>query len=179
MYKEGRSLVIGLILILLGFLFLANNLNWVEFSWGTWWPYLVILAGFLFWVQWIFNRENYGVLMPGTTLLIYGLLFVYCVNNGWSNMEYLWPVFILGPGLGFFAMYLLGTREGRLLTTSLILIGLSLVFFIGWDRSELFWPIILIIIGIILLFKARKRASFSTPHVSNAGVNDANDLPEK
>ncbi len=176
MRGENRSLVTGLLLILLGFLFLANNLNWLDVRWDNLWPYLVIFAGLLFWGQWVLNRTNPGVLMPGTILLTYGLLFLYCTRNGWNNMDLLWPVFLLGPGLGFFAMYVLGSRDKGLLVPGSILVGLSLIFFIGWERTDLLWPIILIMIGIILLLKARSSSEIKSHRISDAGIDESNEV---
>lgn len=155
MESHHRSFVAGILLIIVGFLFLANNLGWFYFSWETFWPYFLILAGVLFWLQWAFNRENYGVLMPGTICLVYGALFLYSAHFGWNRMGELWPVFILGPGLGFYAMYFLGRKDSGLVTTGTILTGIALVFLLVQNRGDFLWPLLLIAVGLGLLLKAR------------------------
>ncbi len=158
MNKETKSLIWGIILILIGFLFLGNNLNWFRVEWRDMWPLVMIIGGILFWMGWIVNRKEYGLLMPGTILLAYGLLFQYCVFNGWYWMDELWPVFLLGPGLGFFFMYIFGHREAGLLVPGSILTGLAVLFWIGQDMWRFFWPLLLIGIGVYLLLKpGRKR----------------------
>ncbi len=172
MGKEGKSLVWGILLIVIGVLFLGRNLNWFYFDWEMAWPLLLITGGVLFWIRWLFSRSDYGLMMPGTILLSYGLLFEYCIYYGWYNMDSLWPVFLLGPGLGLLFMYLLGPRENGTLIGGSILSGLAVLFLLGADSFRLFWPLLLIIFGIILLFKSRNSAH------PTSGSQDKNDMSE-
>ncbi|MBN2365627.1 MAG: hypothetical protein EH225_06510 [Calditrichaeota bacterium] len=156
MQRETKSLVWGIILILIGFLFLGHNLDWFNFDWNELWPLVMIAGGLFFWIGWLSNRREFGLLMPGTILMVYGLMFQYSALHGWYYMDELWPGFLLGPGLGFFFMYLLGNREKGLLITACILIALSVIFWIG-EGFRYFWPVLFIAIGIYLLFKSRSR----------------------
>ncbi len=156
MRSETRSLIWGFLLILLGVLFLGNNLAWFNLDWENLWPLVMILGGILFWIGWIGNRKEVGLLMPGTILTTYGLLFLYCSQDGWYQMDRLWPVFLLGPGLGFFFMYLLGSRERGLLIPASILTVLAILFWAGENVFHFFWPILLIGVGIYLLFFRRR-----------------------
>lgn len=156
MQRETKSLIWGIILIVIGFLFLGHNLDWFYLEWGNLWPLFLIAGGVLFWSGWMMNRHEYGLLMPGTVLLTYGLMFFYCTTNGWEWMEQLWPVFLLGPGLGFFFMYLLGNQEKGLLIPASILTVLALLFWSGHDVFRFFWPIALIVVGVFLLINTRK-----------------------
>jgi hypothetical protein len=165
-----KSLLIGIILIALGALILADNLNLItiywEDAWDFWylWPWLLIIGGVLFWLGWFKNRDEIGLLMPGTILLIYGLLFWYNIQYGWWHMgaHNLWAFFLIGPGLGFLMMYLLGKKERGLLVPAGILIGLGIIFLSGWSNLSLLWPIILIVVGIRLLLKYREKQKEST-----------------
>jgi hypothetical protein len=160
MRGESRSLVWGIILIIIGIIFLGNNLHWFTLDWEEIWPLFMICGGLLFWISWIANRRDTGLLMPGTILITYGLLFEFCALHGWYWMDDLWPVFILGVGLGFFSIYLFGQRDKGNLVAGLILTGISLVFFAGINGFRLFWPLVLILIGIFLLIKyTRNRPS--------------------
>ncbi len=164
MQKDTRSLIWGVMLIIIGFVFLGSNLDWFSFDWGDLWPSVLILGGLFFWFGWLFNRKEFGLLMPGSILLVYGIMFQYSALYGWYRMDELWPGFLLGPGVGFVFMYLLGNREKGLLVPAFILIGLAGIFWIGDDAFHYFWPLLLIGIGIYLLFKNRLRQTGkSTP----------------
>ena len=99
------DMVIGVGLVILGILFLSENFGYIAFDFQHVWPVFVLLAGVGFWVGYFQDRKNYGLLMPGSILIVYGFLFLYCSIEGWYLMSYWWPVFILGPGIGFFMMY--------------------------------------------------------------------------
>jgi hypothetical protein len=157
MQRETRSLIWGIILIAIGFIFLGNNLGWFYLEWENIWPLIIIGGGVLFWIGWLANRKEFGLLMPGTILLVYGLMFEYSTINGWYYMDDLWPGFLLGPGLGFFFMYLLGNRERGLLIPAFILIVLAILFWMGNESYRFVWPVLLIVIGVYLLIKNRFR----------------------
>jgi hypothetical protein len=164
-FMNSRSFIVGIILIAVGALLIADNLGWIwirwEDFWEFWylWPWLMIIGGALFWIGWFKNRQEIGLLMPGTILLVYGLLFWYNVQYGWWHMgaSNLWAFFLIGPGLGFLIMYLLGKRDRGLLVPAGILIVLGVIFLTGWSNISLLWPIILIVIGIRLILKHREK----------------------
>ncbi len=157
MNRESRPLIWGILFIIIGFIFLGRNLDWFYFNWQDLWPSLLIAGGVFFWIGWLFNRKEFGLLMPGTILLVYGLMFQYSALYSWYSMDDLWPGFLLGPGLGFLFMYLLGNREKGLLIPAFILIGLAGLFWMGQDTFRYFWPIILIAVGLYLLVKSRRQ----------------------
>ena len=162
---KNRSLINGVVLIALGGFFLANNFGYLDFEWhdfADYWPWAMIVGGILFWTAWLSNRKDYGLLMPGTILLIYGGLFLYNSQTDWWYMDDLWPIFILGPGVGFLAMYFLGKRDNGLLVTGLILCGIGVIFLGGSASFRVIWPLILIGIGLRLLFKHRKQTENET-----------------
>jgi hypothetical protein len=148
----GFFIFIGIVLLIGNF----TNLYMDEL-----WPVFLIAGGAAFGVGYFLNRDNYGLLMPGTLLAVIGLLFLYCSLKGWHHMESLWPVFILAPACGFVAMYFGGIREKGLLIPAGILFVIGLLFlFISLDVGE-FWPILLILIGVLLIvldFAKRREA---------------------
>ena len=150
---KTSDMVIGVGLIILGILFLFENFGYIEFNFKDVWPVFVILAGVGFWIGFLQDRKNSGLLMPGSILLIYGLMFFYCSLNGWGYMSDLWPGFIIGPGIGFFMMYLFGEKEKGLLIPASILTGIGALFLISHSGIWRYWPVALIIIGIILIVK--------------------------
>jgi len=86
-------------------------------------------------------------------------MFEYSALHGWYHMDDLWSGFLLGPGLGFFFMYLLGNREKGLLIPAFILIVLAILFWMGEESFRFIWPILLIVVGIYLLVKNRFKSS--------------------
>lgn len=163
MNKDSKSLVWGILLILVGLILLGNNLEWFDVEWDEFWPLLMIFGGIMFWIGWLINRKEYRLLMPGTILLVYGIMFQYSARVGWYHMENLWPGFLLGPGLGFFAMYLFGNRDKGLLIPGTILTILAFLFWSGKYTFHFFWPIVIIAVGIYLIIKSRAKREETLP----------------
>jgi hypothetical protein len=149
MAKDNTRLVWGGFFVFVGIVLLIGNFT--DLYMGELWPVLVIAGGLAFVLGYFLNRDNYGLLMPGALLVVNGLLFLTCSLDGWYHMESLWPVFILAPALGFLAMYCGGVRETGLLIPAgiLFVIGLSFLF-VSLDVGE-FWPILLILVGVLLI----------------------------
>lgn len=155
MNVNTKPLIAGIILIAIGLVILADNLGIFFLSWDTFWPWFMVIGGVMFFLGWMNDREKYGLLMPASILLVYGFLFLYSAYDGWWRMDELWPFFLIGPGIGFLLMYFLGKKENGLLVPATILLGLGSVFLIGSGTPRFFWPILLILLGILLLFKSR------------------------
>lgn len=140
---------IGLVLILFGIIFLLTNLGTLDLSYM--WPSIPLLVGVGLILGYLNSRKDYGLLMPGSILVIISLLFFYCNAAGWRQMEYLWPIFILAPSCGFFLMYFCGVREKGLLVPAFILLAIGLIFLMINTYLGVFWPILLIIAGLVLI----------------------------
>ena len=145
----------GIALIVLGIIFLV--FNFTEFSARDLWPLLLVAGGFYFFSLYFMNRAVYGVLMPGTILTVYGLMFLYCSLTAWSSMEHLWPLFIIAPGFGFLAMYLGGKRETGLLIPGWILTGIGGIFLLAFHEGGYLFPALLILLGAAVLLAHRRQ----------------------
>ncbi len=154
MAQQQRSLVPGIILIVLGILFLLPRLFHIHLS--DLWPVFILGGGVAFYIAFIADRSNYGLLMPGTILTVIGLLFLYCTFEGWYMMETLWPFFIIAPGLGFVLMYLFGKQERGLLIPAGILITIGSFFLLARTEYDYLWPLVLIALGLLLLLAPTK-----------------------
>ena len=149
------NLILGIFLIILGlFILLIQN---SRFIWGDSWPLIVIAAGLLFFIGFFINKENYGLLMPGSILLIIGILFLYLTQTGWYQMEDLWPTFILAPGVGFFMMCLFGPKKNKLWIPGTILVLLAIIFYAQFYYYFPYWPVIFILVGLYLIISHLKR----------------------
>jgi hypothetical protein len=160
---DNRNKALGVILIFLGGFFLLENLNIIEFNFLQIWPAIVILGGIGFWLGYLANRKQTALIMPGTILILYGALFMYCNIFGWIFMERLWPVFLLGPGIGFFILYFLGKRERSLILPGTLLTVLGLLFIFRYLPYLKYWPTLLIIGGVIIIFLPGRKSANTVP----------------
>jgi hypothetical protein len=158
---KTSDIIIGIGLIILGLIFLFENFGYIEFDFKDVWPVFVLLAGLAFWLGFLKDRKNYGLIMPGTILIIYSLMFWYCTAEGWYYMTILWPGFLIGPGLGFFLMYLLGEKEKGLLVPATILTAIGILLLFRYSGVLRYWPVILVVIGIILILKSQFKSTKS------------------
>ena len=150
MSAARRSAIPGILLIVLGIIFFLPNITSIRMH--ELWPFFILGLGIYFFILFFTDRTNFGLLMPASVLTVMGLLFLYCAMVGWYTMNTLWPLFIIGPGIGFFLMYALGRKERGLLIPAFILTGLGCIFLMGTAGAEDYWPVILILIGALMLF---------------------------
>ena len=149
MEQKKGNLVWGIFLIVIGSIFLLGNVSRVGME--TIWPIFPLAVGLAFWVAFFYDRKNFGLLMPGSILLVVSLLFFYCNFIGWWHMETLWPIFILAPAVGFFAMYFGGAKDQGLLIPAGILSALGIIFLFVSSGLGDYWPVFLIVAGILII----------------------------
>ncbi len=166
--KGGKpSIVPGLILICIGIVAVLNNFGAIFLDWEVIWTYFILLLGLIFWLGFIFDRSKDGLIMPGTVLLTYGIIFNLSARFGWANMDSLWPFFILGPAFGFYAMFLLGKRDRGILIPAVILTIVGSIFLLqSYSIIRYVWPLVLVAIGVLLLMR------------NNRGDGDASEKQE-
>lgn len=166
MHHKG-NLVVGAIFVVLGGLFLLNNLNLVDLSgidigyiFATFWPLFIIIPGIALQYSYFSgSNRDAGILVPAGVLLTIGT--VCQLSMLFDLWHILWPGFILAPAVGLYELYYYGTREKALLIPVAILGGLSLLFFASFSVNFLFRyrfggmvvPILLIAVGVIILFR--------------------------
>jgi hypothetical protein len=153
-----RQIMPGLILIIVGLIFLLENFEIIEFDWGKVWTWMLILIGVAFWFGFLSDRRKIGLIMPGTVLLTIGIIFNLHVNFRWADMDNLWPFFILAPAFGFFAMYLLGKRDRGLLVPAMVLTIIGTVFLMTTIPGLIFVVAILLIgAGVMIIMSSDKK----------------------
>ncbi len=156
--SSNRSIVPGMVLIFLGVYFLLQQLEIIDFGWIHVYPLLMLLiAGrnyhafrstgarnALFWASF------FG--LPGVFFLLrnFGLLPFWPI-------ETVWPVFVLAAGIGFCALFWMQSRDVVDLFIGVIFFAGGILIFANnllWPQLDLenfFWPVVLIVIGILLL----------------------------
>ncbi len=95
-----------------------------------------------------------GAWIGGVILIALGVVFLL-QNFGFPLPKNWWAIFIMIPAIAAFAgAFQIYEREGEWTRAALgaaisgvILAGISLVFFFGFDFGK-FWPVILIVLGI-------------------------------
>ena len=162
-YKTRKFPVGGVILVLIGIVFLAESLTDLDFRWY----YFLILLGIVFYAV-AFSSEDKGVVFPGTILLALGLIFLLNDESIIDSWYKTWPLFPASVGLAFIVLYICRPKDWGLLIPGGILIIFSIIFladnysYIHFDTLKFisrYWPLILIIIGVKLLLDSRQNRS--------------------
>jgi hypothetical protein len=161
--RRGCNLILGLALILLGGWFLAgqffpslNDWIYIEFTW----PLLIVGVGvFLLLFGLAVNAP--GMAVPAVIVGgIGGLFYWQNATGNWESWAYAWTLL---PGLVGVGVILAGTLEGRprqalsgggiLVVISLVLFSIFASFLGGPRLFGLYWPILLILLGLWMLVR--------------------------
>ncbi len=145
----------GVVLALLGVLFLLNNfyrfLNAERI-----WPLFLLIPIIPLAINWLEKgRGAAGAVIPITILTFYCGHFLWLTHTNWSGAGTSWPNYLIGPGLGFLFLYAIERRAG-LLGPAFILLGLGAVFYSGIYGSSLPLGGFLVVAGTVLVLGSRK-----------------------
>ena len=164
MHKQN-SIIFGTILILVGVLFL-----FVQFFPGLaasldlsqQWPLVIVTVGVLLILSAVWGTPTLAI--PGSIVAgIGGLLYVQNQTNAWESWSYAWALIPGFVGIGLLLAGILGYKRraswragGRLLLISVMLFLIFGAFFNGLGVLGQFWPVLLIILGLWMLWPRRK-----------------------
>lgn len=171
MNDSKRSIVPGVILILIGALIIIHKLDIFHFYWRDLYPVIFLALGVWFFFN-VFVRKQKGQAFPGTLFLLLGIFFIlrnYSFFYRYYADEF-WPVFLIIFGLAFVVQFFFRPDDWGLLIPGFIFLLLGFVFLartMGWIMPyqveyivETYWPVLLILIGIAIIFSGlRKRES--------------------
>ncbi len=157
-----NNLFIGIILILVGALYLINIIADISIlSFSFLWPILLFSIGISLEVKFYRERSNGGSLIPGGILMVLGVFFLvqHISNNRFS--EYSWAFYSLSLAVGFLQYYFLYRKDRTLLILGLFFLITFAIRFLSiylkgvlpWLSMELVLPIILIVMGLIVIIK--------------------------
>lgn len=163
--KTQRSMISGLLLILLGAAFLAYQFMPQWFGWlkiEMTWPWIVIGVGLALFVFGLLVDAP-GMAIPACIVTGIGSLLYYQNTTGdWESWSYAWTLIPGFVGIGIILSGLLGggkLREeleggGVLLLISLILFGIFGSFLGGQRLLGNYWPVLIILAGLIVLMRS-------------------------
>jgi len=173
------QLFLGMLLILIGVVFLIDLLlpNYKIMGFG--WPIIVISVGLFFIIGMLIAREkSVGLAIPGTLITSLGvLLLLQNTFNLWLTWTYAWTLLISALGLGLLMMNTILKRPG-LRKAGGALIGVGLVLFVilgiffeiilnisGENKaSGVFLGVGLVFLGLFILFSRFLFASSAKAH---------------
>jgi hypothetical protein len=158
-------LVVGLLLIGVGFLALLGQIFTHFDFWHYFWPFFVIGSGGLFFVAMLIGGRSLAALaIPGSIITVTGLMLM--VQNAfgyWETWSYSWTVTIISVGLGIYIMGAYQDDEHRRQAgLSVMKVGAWLFIIFGaffelvlmpsrFPGAQYAFPILLILFGVILL----------------------------
>jgi hypothetical protein len=162
--QRRSSLAGGLVLVLLGVLFLA--VQWVP-GLQLWfsWPLIIIGIGVLLLIVGLLTGVP-AMAMPACIVGgIGGLLYWQNATGNWESWAYAWTLIPGFVGVGMVLSGLLGgdTRQtvrggGWLILISLVLFAVFASFFGALGLVGSYWPVLLIGLGLLLLAQSLFRS---------------------
>ncbi len=161
--SKKDPVIIGIILIGIGLLFIVGR--FLDFGgMGKLWPLFMFIPVIALITTLIKDpRKNAGTLIPITILIFLGVYFLWLNYSSWDRVVYTWPNFILAPGLGILASWLITRDRGQLISASVILIvgflmyGRILMTRIGLHIDRFLMLGILLILGGVIMLITRKK----------------------
>jgi hypothetical protein len=159
--KEPQKQALGVVLIVVGFLFLLVS-NHLILGWEDVWPLFPLLGG-IFFLKLSSSRKDSEIIFIGTALLLLGVFFL-CFTFG-----ALWPTFPLIGGVSLIAAALHRENSASPLVVGIVALLFALVGYLytGGVISDRvaqpfvrLWPLLIIAIGIVVFLRARAQEEY-------------------
>lgn len=165
--RTRSNLVGGLILLVLGIVFLAGqifpNFNiWINADLS--WPLFIIAAGILLFIFGILIGEPDMAVPASIVAGIGGLLYWQNATGNWGSWAYAWALIPGFVGIGSLISAMLGSHPRQSRRNGINLIVISLVMFLifgslfgAFNVLGTYWPVLLILLGLFLLLRTLLR----------------------
>jgi hypothetical protein len=183
--RNVGTLVVGTLLVAFGMLALAGQLFRGFHFWSTFWPFIIIGLGAMFFVGMFAGGKSVsGLAIPGSIITSVGLMLFYQnLTNHWESWSYGWTVILISVGLGIFIMGTYGeNEEQRKSGLGVMRVGLILFILFGgffemifsagarFGLRQIVFPVGLILLGLYLIVK---RLRPSQPEaIDSSTIND-------
>jgi hypothetical protein len=162
------TVVVGTFLIAVGVIYLLINLI-PGIDLGKTWPiiFFILAAGFylpaLLWQN--ARRGLAGLYIPGSIMLVLGLIFVYDVlTNDWASWAYAWLLITGGVGLGLTLASVLGEWGHGVSQTGIWMMavsaGLFALFATIFGQNPIIktlGPVVIILAGVLILVRVYRK----------------------
>ncbi len=163
--RRRSSLIAGLVLVLLGVWLLAVQAMPELHSWFSW-PLIIIGVAILLLIIGLISGAP-GMAVPVCIVGgIGGLLYWQNVSGDWESWAYAWTLIPGFVGVGILLTGLLGGGSrhavrggGWLILVSLVLFSLFGAFFGGLEFLGPYWPLLLILMGLLIFLRSWWRSS--------------------
>jgi hypothetical protein len=176
--RNVGSLVGGALLIIFGVLALFGQFFRNFNFWETFWPFIIIGFGLLFFVgMFAGGRSVSGLAIPGSIFTTIGLMLFYQnVTNHWESWSYGWTVILMSVGVGIFIMGVWGQNSSqRTAGLGVLRIGVILFIIFGaffeliftagrpFGLRSMIFPAGLILLGLYLILSRSGLWSLGSP----------------
>jgi hypothetical protein len=161
---KNVKLFFGVFITLIGLLLLLDQWG-TPIRLGDFWPIILLIPGLFFWIQWLSKREQTGLIVPGTILVLYSFYFFFnqLTDYHWAGQTSFMFTGAVAGGLLVMHHFSPQKRKGSLIA-GWILMGIALVTAASTILSGRLWPILFIAAGIILLYTKNTPAKKTPTH---------------
>ena len=185
--RNVGSLVGGALLIIFGALALVGQLFRNLDFWGTFWPFIIIGFGLLFFVgMFAGGRSVSGLAIPGSIITIIGLMLFYQnISGHWESWSYGWTVILMSVGVGIYIMGMWGQNSSqRAAGLGVLRIGVILFIVFGaffeliftagrpFGLRSVIFPVGLILLGAYLILSRTGLLSFGSPKADSESTEN-------
>jgi LiaF transmembrane domain/LiaI-LiaF-like transmembrane region len=163
----------GILLVAVGIIMLLDHFKVfsIDFS-NIFWP-LMMLVGIAI-VSKGFSGNQRGKIFWGSLLFLYSLFFfLRSIDYFDIHGRLIFPASFIIFGVAFFMMYLGNTKDWPLIIPAAILGGMGIIFILTeygylyrwdvWDAIVDYWPVLLILVGIIMILKHKSSSTQLKP----------------
>jgi hypothetical protein len=158
--KRNNGVVGGVILIILGLLFLAREI-FPEFFEFLDWPFIIIGLGGIF-LLWAILSGTGGLAVPGSILVGIGGIFYYQNLTGdWESWAFIWALIPGFVGVGIIISGIIDRNYKEAFSGGLIMLLISGMLFFAFGSAfgleqeiTKYWPVLLILLGVVALVRA-------------------------
>jgi hypothetical protein len=188
--RNAGTLVVGALLIAVGMLALVGQIFRGLHFWSTFWPFIVIGVGTMFYIGMFAGGKSVsGLAIPATIISTIGLILFYQNLTGhWESWSYGWTVILMSVGLGIFIMGAYGgNEEQRKSGLGVMRVGLILFILFGgffemifsagerFGLRQIVFPVALILLGMYLIFKRLRPSQLETIANDPSTTNNPED----